>query len=176
MRILLPAVARMLAVVMILLGSLSGAQSSGDEPISPDIEFQSGPLTPALVLNVVPQPIHQIRLVVDAMQARGTLILDGNSPEFDEFGNLTGGLQTPHVRGKGDPKLISEIRCTIELLKEGSNKWRVYKMRAPEIGTALRLATRGSLASGSSARVLVMTTNDKVSAVIKCTPYGLVVP
>jgi hypothetical protein len=172
MRILLPAVAKMLAAIVIFLG----AKSSADEPITPLIEFQSGPLTPALVLDDVSRPIHQIRLVVDAKLASGILILDGNSPEFDEFGELVGGLQTPHVRGKGDPKRISEVRCTIELLKEGSGKWRIYQIHAANISTAIRLATRGSLANGPPARILVLTSNDKVSAVIQCTPYGLVVP
>ncbi|MDF1842185.1 MAG: hypothetical protein P1U77_12175 [Rubripirellula sp.] len=172
MRDLLSVVTKTLAAITILLG----APSNGDEPITPVIEFQSGPLTPALVLNGVPQPIHQIRLIVDAKLARGTLILDGNTPEFDEFGALTGGLQTPHVRGKGDPNSISKVRCTIELLKEGLDKWRVYDIRTSKIGTMLHLATRGTLANGSSARILVLASNDKVSAVIRCTPYGLVVP
>jgi hypothetical protein len=172
MRDLLSVVTKTLAAITILLG----APSNGDEPITPGIEFQSGPLTPALVLHGVPQPIHQIRLIVDAKLARGTLILDGNTPEFDEFGNLTGGLQTPHVRGKGDPNSISNVGCTIELLKEGLDKWRAYKISTSKIGTMLHLATRGTHTNGSSARILVLTSNDKVSAVIRCTPYGLVVP
>lgn len=172
MRISLPTVAKMLAAIVLFMG----AKSNADEPITPLIEFQSGPLTPALVLDDVSRPIHQIRLVVDAKLASGILILDGNSPQFDDFGELVGGLQTPHVRGKGDSKLISEVRCTIDLLKEGSGKWRVYQIVSSKTGKALRLAARGPLANGSSARILVLTSNDQVSAVINCTPYGLVVP
>ena len=172
MRISLPAVAKMLAAIVIF----AGAKSIADEPITPLIEFQSGPLTPALVLDDVSRPIHQIRLVVDAKLASGILILDGNSPQFDEFGDLVGGLQTPHVRGKGDPKLISELRCTIDLLKEGSGKWRVYQIQSSKIGKTLRLATRGPLAEGGSARILLLRSDEKISAVIQCTPYGLVVP
>ncbi len=172
MRISLPAVANMLTAIVIFVGSTTIA----DEPITPLIEFQSGPLTPALVLEDVSESIHQIRFVVDAKLASGVLILDGNSPEFNEFGELVGGLQTPHVRGKGDPKLILKIRCTIDLLKEGSGKWRAYQIRSSKTGKSLRLACRGPLANGGPARILVLDSNDKVSAVIRCTPYGLVVP
>lgn len=172
MRILGPTVARTLAAIVIFVG----AKSSADEPMSPLIEFQSGPLTPALVLDNVPQPIHQVRLVVDAKLASGILILDGNSPKFDDFGALVGGLQTPHVRGQGDPKRISKVRCSIALLKDGSGKWRLYQIQSSKTGKGLRLATRGRLADGGSARILVLDSQDKVSTVIPCTPYGLVVP
>jgi hypothetical protein len=146
------------------------------EPITPFIELQSGPLTPALVLDEFPRAIHQIRLVVDAKLTRGNLILDGNLPEFDEFGGLVGGLQTPHVRGKGDPQLISEVPCTIALDKEGLNKWRLYRIRGPKIFTSLRIATKGSIADGGPARILVLSSDDEISAVIECTRYGLVIP
>jgi hypothetical protein len=104
------------------------------------------------------------------------LILDGNSPEFDEFGDLVGGLQTPHVRGKGDAKLILEFRCTIDLLKRSSGKWRIYQIQSSKTGKSLRLATRGPLQNGGSARILVLDSSDTISAVIRCTPYGLLVP
>jgi hypothetical protein len=131
---------------------------------------------PALVLDEFPRPIHQIRLVVDAKMAKGILVLDGNLPEFDEFGGLIGGIQTPHVRGKGDPKLISEARCTIELVKEGTDRWHLYRIDNLKMCNSFHIATKGLIADGGPARFVVLTSDDKVHAVIACTPYGLVVP
>lgn len=68
---------------------------NGEELIAPLIELQSGPLTPGLTLAESPRPIHQVRLVVDADLQSGKMILDGNRPEFNAFGDLVGGLRSP---------------------------------------------------------------------------------
>lgn len=49
------------------------------------------------------------------------------------------------------------------------------QIRTSKTATMLHLTTKGTLANGSSARILVLTSNDRVSVVIRCTPYGLVV-
>ena len=90
------------------------AQSDADEPIVPLIELQSEALTPGLVLDECPRRIHQVRIVVDAKLERGTLILDPNVPEFDEFGELTGGILTPQARGQAGPLKAVELACEIE--------------------------------------------------------------
>ena len=156
--------------------ALACEQLKDDEPITPLIELQSGPLTPGLVLEESRRPIHQIRLVVDATLRRGTLILDGNYPEFNEFGELVGGIQTPNVRGKGDQRLIRQFDCTIEMVKEGQENWRLYRVSCPKMRTPLRVATRGSIADGGPARVVVLGPNDKIKAVVACTRYGLAIP
>ncbi|MEM6468592.1 MAG: hypothetical protein AAF802_03410 [Planctomycetota bacterium] len=166
------ACARILAVAMLLLGT----PSFGDDPFTGSLEMQSGPLTPALQLDGVPMPVHQIRIVVDVKGASGKLSLDGNTPEFDEFGRLVGGLQTPHVRGDGDPGLIVEHRCTIKLLKEGDKKWSLYQLSCSGLDTSFRVAVRGTLLGAGPARVLVFDSSDEVLAVVECARYGLLVP
>lgn len=154
----------------------ASAEPKDDPPISPRIELQSGPLTPGVVLEESPRPIHQIRLVVDTKLKRGILILDGNRPEFDEFGKLVGGLQTPHVRAQGDPTLIRKLVCNIEFLKASPDKWHLYSINGPDIDTPLRIATRGSLADGGPARVVSLNSKNETSVVVACTRYGLVLP
>ena len=95
--------------VMLAAGlSAASAQSNADDPITPIIELRSRPLTPGLVLDECPRPIHQIRFLVDAKLARGRLVLDGKKPEFNEFG----GIRTSQVRGKGDPQLVRNWTAT----------------------------------------------------------------
>jgi hypothetical protein len=149
---------------------------NADQPIIPVVELQSGPLMPGLVLDESPRPIHQIRLVVDASYRRGMLILDGSRPEFDEFGGLVGGIQTPEVRGTEESSLISQISCHIELVKDRSGTWRLYRVKSPELRTPLRIATRGSIDSGGPARIIVLGPDDSVKAVVECTRYGMVIP
>jgi hypothetical protein len=172
MRFFVPAFAVSLAASV----SLVCAQLKDDQPITPLIELQSAPLTPGLVLDESPRPIHQIRLVVDATLRHGMLILDGNQPEFNEFGELVGGIQTPQVRANGKATLVLEFGCTIELVKEGSEKWRLYGVNGPRISTPLRIATRGSIADGGPARLVVLGPDDEAKAVVECTRYGLVIP
>jgi hypothetical protein len=169
-------VAPAFAVALAACVSLASTTLKGEPPITPLIELQSGPLTPGLALEESPRPIHQIRLIVDAALERGTLILDGNRPEFDEFGELVGGIQTPHVRANGKPALILEFRCTLEFIKEGADQWRLYRIRGPQLRTPLRIATRGSIADSGPARLVVLGPDDKVKSVVDCTRYGLVVP
>lgn len=172
MRFFVPAFAVSLAACV----SLVFAQLQDGPPIAPLIELQSGPLTPGLVLDESPRPIHQIRLVVDDTLRRGMLILDGNRPEFNEFGELVGGIQTPQAGAKGKATLILEFGCTIEMVKAGPEKWRLYRINGPKISTPLRTATRGSIADGGPARLIVLGPDDEAKAVVECTRYGLVVP
>ena len=73
------------AVLVATWFPLALAGLDADEPIVPLIELQSEPLTPGLVLDECPRAIHQVRIVVDAKLERGTLILDPNIPEFEQF-------------------------------------------------------------------------------------------
>lgn len=165
---------------MTLLACMSSANSplNGEELIAPLIELQSGPLTPGLTLAESPRPIHQVRLVVDADLKSGKLILDGNPPEFDMFGDLISGLQSPYVRvrGKGDAKLAVELACSIKQVKERPDKWHLYRIDGRDLRTSLRVATRGSIADGGQARVVVLAADDKVMAVVECVRYGLAIP
>lgn len=158
--------------------SVATAQTTGDQPIDPFIELQSGPLTPGLVLDESPRPIHQIRLIVDPTLRRGTLILDSNRPTFNEFGELVGGINTPQIREKdrSDKKLIMEFGCAIEAVKEGPERWRLYRIDGPQIRTPIRIAARGSIADGGPVRLIVLDPDTKIDAVVECTCYGLVVP
>jgi hypothetical protein len=122
--------AKTFSVTLAAYTSLALAQSKEDPSITPLIELQSGPLTPGFMLDESPRPIHQIRLLVDASLGRGILILDGNQPEFNEFGELVGGIHTPHVRAKGNAALILKYECSIELVKEGPKKWRLNQQRS----------------------------------------------
>lgn len=84
----------------------------------------------------------------------------------------------PHVRaqGKGDAKLIVELNCSIELVEERSDKWRLYRVDGRNLRTTFRVATRGSLADGGPAQLIILGTHDKVTAVVKCIRYGLAIP
>jgi hypothetical protein len=150
----------------------------GDDLVTPLIELQSGPLTPGMTLAEAPRPIHQVRLVVDADLKSGKLILDGNHPEFDVFGDLVSGLQSPYVsvRNKGDAKLIVEIACSIELVKVRPDKWRLYRIHGRDLRTSLRVATHGSIADGGQARLVILGADDKVTGVVECVRFGLAVP
>lgn len=152
---------------------------NGEELTAPLIELQSGALTPGLKLAESPRPIHQVRLVVDADLKNGKLILDGNRPEFDRFGNLTSGLDaSPYVRvrGKGEAKLIVEIACSIKEEEQRPDRWRLYRISGHDLKTSLRAATRGSIADGGQARLVIFDADNKVTAVVDCVRYGLAVP
>ena len=172
MRFFVPA----FAVIFAACVALTSARLQGEEPITPFIELQSGPLTPGLTLDESPRPVHQVRLVVDASLERGKLVLDGNNPVFNEFGEVIGGIQTPQVRAQGKATLILELDCTIKMVKEGPDNWRLYRIKGPKIRTPLRIAARGSLGGGGPARMIVLGAEGKVQTVVECTRYGLVIP
>ena len=150
----------------------------GDDFVTPLIELRSGPLSPGMTLAETPRPIHQFRLVVDTDLKNGKLILDGNPPVFDVFGDLVSGLSSPNVRvrEKGDAKLIVELACSIELVKERPDNWRLYHINGRDMRTSLRVSTRGSIADGGSARLVILDADDKVTSVVECVRYGLVTP
>jgi hypothetical protein len=152
---------------------------NGEESIAPIIELQSGPLTPGLTLAESPRPIHQVRLVVDAGLKSGKLILDGNHPEFDMFGDLISGLDaSPYVRlrGKGDAKLVVEVGCLIDGVEKRPDTWHLYCISGRDLRTSLRVATHGSIADGGQARLIILGADDKVASVVVCVRYGLAVP
>lgn len=135
--------------IVLAIGTPFGtAQSENGQTSVPFIELQSDALTPALNIDESPRPVHQIRLIVDASLKRGTLILDGNRPEFDEFGKLIGGLQTPEVRGNSLATLQQEIPCTIRKVKQGSDQWQLYQLEGPSLKTPFRVATRKRISEG----------------------------
>ncbi len=156
--------------------ALISSGATADGPITPIIELQSGPLTPGLVLDESRRPVHQIRLFVDADGKRGTLVLDPNVPEFDEFGGLVGGIQTPQARGKGGGLPRVELGCVIESIKAGREEWLLFRLTGAEITSPLLLATRGHILDAGPARLLVLGGDKKVKTVIALTRYGLVVP
>jgi len=155
---------------------------SAAEPIDPIMELQSGALTPGLVLGEMRGPIHQVRLLVDIDgrgPGRGMLILDPNTPEFDEFGTHIGGLDTPYVKKKGGPLRPVELECEITFVKEGPHngvgKWLLFRIKGPKITSTLFVSTLGSILEGGPARLLVVD-DKKVKSVVDLTRFGLVVP
>ena len=162
-------------LLLALLIVSHNARAQDDIPITPIVELQSSPLT-GMELQESPRTIYQIRLMVDAKQDRGTLILDGNIPEFDEFGKLVGGVQSPHVGTTGKAGLVTELPCTIELLKKGPDNWWLYSIKGPKINSKIRVATKRSLAAAGLTRLIVLGPKDKVRMVVDCTCFGLAVP
>ena len=154
------------------------ASTYADPPIKPFIELQSGPLTPGIEIEGSPRPVHQIRLILDVSLNRGTLILDGNQPIFDDLGELIGGIDTPQIRDadKGDRKNVVEIPCAIAYVKDGPDHWRLHRLDGPQIRTPIRIATRGNLADGGPVRMIILGPDSKPKTVVHCTRYGLVVP
>lgn len=164
------------AIVLAIGVRLGPAQSENGQTAVPFIELQSDALTPALHIDESPRPVHQIRLIVDASLKRGTLILDGNRPEFDEFGKLIGGLQTPHVRANSLDSLRREIPCTIQMVKHGSDEWQLYELEGPSLKTPFRVATRNNISEAGPSRMMILGQDQKPSIVIDCSRYGLVPP
>jgi hypothetical protein len=122
------------------------------------------------------QPIHQIRLLVDSDGKRATLILDPNVPEFDEFGNLVGGILTPQSEGKHGALSAVELGCVIEFVKAGGEKWLLFRVTGPKINSPLLIATRGPILDAGPARLLVLGGDKRVKTVVDLTRYGLVLP
>ncbi len=169
----------LLAMTLLVSVLAASPQLNGEELIAPIIELQSGPLTPGLTFAESPRPIHQVRLLVDADLKNGKLILDGNHPEFDRFGDLISGLDaSPHVRvrGKSDAKLVVEIACSIQEVEKRPDRWRLYHISGHDLRTSIRVATHGSIADGGQARMVIFGADDKVTGVVKCVRYGLAVP
>ena len=164
---------RCLTTVCLALIS-SGAKAQ--EPVKPNIELQSGPLTPAVILEESRRPVHQVRLLVESDAKHGTLILDPNVPVFDEFGDLVGGIVTPQSGGKHGVQPAFELRCVIEFLKEGREKWLLFRLTGAKITSPILIATRGPILDAGPARFLVLGDDKKVKTVIDLTRYGLLVP
>jgi hypothetical protein len=152
----------------------SGATDQG--PITPNIELQSEPLTPGVDLQESRRPVHQIRLLVDSDGKRGTLILDPNVPEFDEFGHLVGGILTPQSTGKHGALPAVELECVIEFMKAGREKWLLFRLTGAKITSPLLVATRGPILDAGPARLLVLGGDKRVKTVVDLTRYGLVLP
>lgn len=158
--------------------------SGADEPVKPIMELQSKALTPGIVLAEARGPTHQVRLLVDIDgngPGKGTLILDPNTPEFDEFGEHVGGLDTPYVRRKGGPLPTVALACAITFVKEAGQPdtvgrtWRLFRVTGPKIASTLFVATQGPILEGGPARLLIVE-DGQVKSVIEMTRFGLVVP
>jgi hypothetical protein len=153
--------------------------ATDDKPITPTCGLQSEPITPGLVLNESPRPVHQVRLLAEVREkggSRGTLILDPNVPEFDEFGHLVGGIQTPQVSGNRGALPAVELGCAIDFIKAGQDQWLLYRLTGPAISSPLFVATRGTIGQPGPARLLVLDGDKKTKVVISLHQYGLVVP
>jgi hypothetical protein len=140
------------------------------------MELQTDALVPALEFRESKRPVHQVRLLVDGDGKHGTLILDPNIPEFDDFGELMGGVQTPYARGKGGPLPRIELRCGIELVKGNDDRWLLFRIKDDKIATRVMIATRGPILDSGPARLLVLGNDRKVKAVISMSRYGIAVP
>ena len=156
--------------------ALLSLRARAQEPIAPNIELQSAALAPAVVLEESRRPVHQVRLLVHGDGKRGTLILDPNVPEFDEFGNLVGGIVTPQSGGKHGVLPVIELKCVIELVKSGREKWLLFRLSGAKITSPMLVATRGPILDAGPARLLVLGDDKRVKTVIDLTRYGLVVP
>jgi hypothetical protein len=157
---------------------------SGAALAQPDVELQSAALTPGIVLGEMREPIHQVRLIVDydgKGPGKGKLVLDPNAPEFDEFGEHVGGLDTPYVKRKGGPLRPFELECEITFVKEsaddkrGVGKWFLYRLSGPKLTSTLYVATRNSVLEGGPARLVVIE-GGKVKSVVALTRFGLAIP
>jgi hypothetical protein len=150
-------------------------------PPDPSVEFQSEALTPALTLPESAAPITQVRLLADVGRpgiSRGVLVLEANTPLFDEYGALKGGLVTPQTDGKRGPLPGIKLECEIELVKagQGEQDWYLYRLASREFKSKVMLATRGRVTTAGPARLLVQGKDDKIETVIALTRYGLVEP
>ena len=97
-------------------------------------------------------------------------------PEFDEFGDLVGGIETPQSGGKHGVLPAVELKCEIEFLKEGREKWLLFRLTGARITSPILVATRGAILDAGPARFLVLGADKKVKTVIDLTRYGLLVP
>jgi hypothetical protein len=161
---------------VVLTAACLALVSSNARADGPIMELQTEALTPGLVLEESRRPVHQVRLLVEGDGKHGTLILDPNVPEFDEFGGLIGGVQTPQARGKGGGLPTVQLGCAIEFVKAGEDKWLLFRLKGEEITSALLIATRGPILGAGPARLLVLGGDKKVRTVIAMTRYGLAVP
>jgi hypothetical protein len=171
-----------LSIVLLSLGCwFSSPALSAAAPIQPLLELQSEALTPPLPLVESKKPVHQVRLLADVGRpgiSRGTLVLDPNTPAFDEFGELAGGIVTPAVRSKPGRLPSVNIACQIEPVQTpgGQHDWHLYRLVSAELKTPLHISTRGPITNSGPARLLVLDKDDRVELVIPLTRYGVVEP
>lgn len=155
--------------------------SPADAQAQPSVELQSEAITPGLTLTESRKPIHQVRLLADVGRrgvSRGTLLFDPNTPVFDEFGALVGGVVTPASGGERGPVPAVKLECLIEPVKagRGEQEWHLYRLTGPDLKSRLLLSTRGPVTSAGPARLVVLGKGDKVENVIPLTRYGLIAP
>lgn len=161
----------LLGAILVAIGSFAYSQPEiGTLP--PDIEVQSGPITPGLVLEESRRPVHQVRLQFDAKLEKGRLLLDANTPIFDAFGTLVGGIITPQTVDQAGPLPVIELPCTVELSK-AKGKWHLYRVVGPKIKTPLCIATKGALGEAGPTRVIIYDDDKNIASVIDCTQYGV---
>jgi hypothetical protein len=171
---------KVMAFLMVCCALAPNRMPAGEQT-QPSVELQSEALTPGMTLAESRRPVHQIRLLADVGRpgvSRGTLVLDPNTPVFDEFGGLTGGVTTPESGGPRGAIPAVELECRIEPLKagRGEQQWNLYRLAGPALKSNLRLATRGPVTSSGPARLLVLGKDERVESVVSLTRYGLVVP
>ena len=87
-----------------------------------------------------------------------------------------GGILTPQSGGKHGALPAVELGCVIEFIKEGREKWLLFRLTGAKIKSPLLIATRGPILDAGPARLLVLGGDKRVKTVVDLTRYGLVLP
>lgn len=130
--------------------------ATADELKKVHLDLQSGSLSPGLPLGEVEGGVHRVRLVAqldEEGEGEGTLTLDPNAPEYEEFGMETTAGSLPSAM----------LRCRLKFVKRGG-PCRLYEIRGPKITSRLSLVTERTPAS--SGRLLVLGKEGKVKYVV----------
>jgi hypothetical protein len=155
---------------------LPGGLATAAAPPSPGVVLQSGRFSPGIVLGESKDPIHSVRLEVDVDaqgEGFGSLVLDPNPPQYDEYGDPVNGWEHDPVEPKGKPLPVVSLACTVKFVKAGhvgrTNerpvKRNIFRIEGPKITSRLFVATRGpGLAAG---RLLVHDKEGRVQHVVE---------
>jgi hypothetical protein len=106
-------------------------------------------------------------------EGRGTLTLNPNPPEFDEFGDVLTGWESKPIDTKRATLPVVELECSLEYVKSGRVERvndapatrQIYRITGPKIKSALFFTTAGpGLTSG---RFLVHNAKGRVESVVE---------
>jgi len=151
--------------VAVLLAAALVRQAAGEPPPT-TVDLRSEVLVPGVTMRETKQPVSQVQLMVRLDKkgsGTGTLVLNANMPEIDEFG-------TAFLKGNVPP---SRLDCEVKFVKKGRvqvragpppEEWLLYQIIGPKITTRLFVATPGpGLAAG---RLVVWRDDMTVAAVV----------